>query len=57
MASEKPSTLELQRWYRKRVRPFLAAEEAGRIDSPHNVDNIAGIQGPQLDTDLLDNLA
>ncbi len=32
MASEKPTTLELQRWYRKQVRPFLASEEAGRIE-------------------------
>ena len=32
MSSEKPSTLELQRWYRKRVRPFLASEEAGRVE-------------------------
>ena len=26
-------------------------------DSPHHVNNIAGIQGPQLDANLLDNLA
>ncbi len=31
MSSEAPGIFELARWYRKKVRPFLQAEESGRI--------------------------